>query len=545
MTNIAATADYDPVRGESEPGRYWSTTNTAEATPQILTPLCWSVWGDGLEAAWLRSMGDFGVLSRREQIMSRDMNRRSTAAIYGRQAVNVDVLRAVLARLPGVAPDDVERDLLGSVRPGLPPEPRAVQRIPIIAAKLPMSALRLDSRHAALCESQYRWWKEEVFDVYPANTHARTEALHRLHVAAQRFSDAMYIHSIVRFLLPAAEGAVLSAAEKAGCQHIVSDTLRGYGSIAETQMTEALWEVAQGRRTLVDFLADYGFHGPSEGNVYTLSWREEPGPLHSLVASFRARDDIISAKDREEEAMRARVRAEHELLCQVPRLRRPALRFMLRRAAGLTRKLELTKAAYLMALDGCRAAARELGSQYMSEGRIQEADDIFFLTIPEIDAMAADRSSRAEACIAYRRSQREIYEKIVIPTAFTGMPDMTTEDPAVFACPPPDRPLSGKASGGGRREGRARVLTQPDTDIELEAGDILVCRFTDPSWAPLMMLASALVIDIGSQSSHGAVVARELGIPYVIGTEIGTRVIHDGDRVVVDGAANSVAIVRD
>ncbi|WP_253260222.1 PEP-utilizing enzyme, partial [Nocardia farcinica] len=79
--------------------------------------------------------------------------------------------------------------------------------------------------------------------------------------------------------------------------------------------------------------------------------------------------------------------------------------------------------------------------------------------------------------------------------------------------------------------------------VDLDESDILVCSFTDPSWTPLMSLAAALVIDIGSQSSHGAVVARELGIPYVIGTEVATRVIRDGDQLLVDGDAGTVRIV--
>ncbi|WP_216892231.1 PEP-utilizing enzyme [Nocardia alni] len=240
--------------------------------------------------------------------------------------------------------------------------------------------------------------------------------------------------------------------------------------------------------------------------------------------------------------MQARVAAERELLSAVPKLNRPTTRFMLRRAAGLTRKLELTKAAYLMALDGCRAAARDLGAQHVSDGRLADVEDVFFLTVAELEAMRDDSSVRVEDRIAYRRAQRAIYEELSLPTTFTGMPSATSE---VTAAEYPDRRvLEGKASGGSRREGRARVLTDPDADADLEEGDILVCRFTDPSWTPLMMLASALVIDIGSQSSHGAVVARELGIPYVIGTDIGTRVIRDGDHLVVDGGANTVTIAH-
>ena len=79
------------------------------------------------------------------------------------------------------------------------------------------------------------------------------------------------------------------------------------------------------------------------------------------------------------------------------------------------------------------------------------------------------------------------------------------------------RTVTGVAASAGRVEGRARVVLDPGAGVGLEPGDVLVCRITDPSWAPLFTLAEALVIDIGGPASHGAIVARELAIPCVIG----------------------------
>ena len=92
-------------------------------------------------------------------------------------------------------------------------------------------------------------------------------------------------------------------------------------------------------------------------------------------------------------------------------------------------------------------------------------------------------------------------------------------------------------------KGTARVVVDPFDAEPLEPGEILVCRFTDPSWAPLFSLADALVIDIGAAASHGAIVARELGVPCVIGTGDGTRRIRTGDRLRVDGSAGRVEIL--
>jgi pyruvate,water dikinase len=87
------------------------------------------------------------------------------------------------------------------------------------------------------------------------------------------------------------------------------------------------------------------------------------------------------------------------------------------------------------------------------------------------------------------------------------------------------------------------VIIDPADAAPLEPGEILVCRFTDPSWTPLFLLASALVIDIGGPTSHGAIVARELGVPCVIGTGDGTLVIGDGDHLAVDGSIGRATII--
>jgi pyruvate,water dikinase len=90
--------------------------------------------------------------------------------------------------------------------------------------------------------------------------------------------------------------------------------------------------------------------------------------------------------------------------------------------------------------------------------------------------------------------------------------------------------------------GRARVVRDPMA-ADLEEGDILVCATTDPSWTPLFMLAAALVIDTGGAMSHGAIVARELGVTCVINTGTGTRDIPDGAMIAVDGARGTVEIL--
>ncbi|MFE5708246.1 PEP-utilizing enzyme [Rhodococcus koreensis] len=532
---------FDPVRGRTEANRYWTITNVSEATPDILSPLCWSVWGRGMNYSWVKSMYDFGVLKKKEVVVVvGDPDRCATGSFFGRQAVNVDLVRGVLSRLPGVNADDVERDLLGSARSDAPVVAGASLRAPIVLCKFPTEMMRLDRAVRRLYADQAAWWREHVYSVDSDQEFSAAAALQRLKAATSRFETAMTLHAKVRFLLPVAERPVHAAAGAAGVPDLAAPALQGWGNVAETTMAVKLWEVANGTMTLEDFLAEYGYHGPNEGNVYTKSWREQPERVASLVASYRGRSDLESPLNRESGATAAREAAERTLLAALPARKRPSVRFMLRRSAGLVRKLETGKASYLMALDGARCAARELGIALRKRGSIAGVDDVFFLTISELEEMIENNLPNVSTVVEYRRSEREKYATMQVPVTFTGMPEPVAETRWAAE----ENVLRGLASGGGRVQGRARVVLDASTDIELEDGDVLVCKFTDPSWTPLMTMADALVIDIGSHSSHGAVVARELAVPYVIGTDVGTRVIREGDLVAVDGAEGTVTILK-
>lgn len=527
----------DPVRGASTPDRFWTTTNIAEATPELLSPLCWDVWS-GFDQAWLNAMYDFGLLSRSEKVSDPDPNKKAMGVIYGRQAANVEVIRKVMGRLPGVSPDDVERSLLGSVRTGLPSEEGAGLRMLVIAVKLPWVMMRTKSLVLRMHDRNRRWWMSEVSaPTTPA------DSLYRLEVARDNFITAAEMHSRIRFLMPMAERAVAAAAEKANIED-VSALTGGLGGVAETALADDLWRVSRGQLSLEDFLREHGFHGPNEGNVFTKSWREQPQRVQALVETYRKRTDVARPRDLERIAREKRQVAIKQALQGAPRSVRFAMQFSLTRLGNLTRSLELTKASYLRALDAARAAARAIGDDFVDRGILNCVEDTFFLNVEEIRQVARGtlQSDVAQKIVDYRRAQRVRYAECRLPISFTGMPELEAREDLSFNQAVRVQ-LSGAAGGCGVAEGRARVVLDPNEDVELEPGDILVCRFTDPSWAPLFVCAAALVIDIGTSVSHGAVVARELGIPYVIGTGDGTRVIRDYDQIRVDGPARLVSVV--
>jgi pyruvate,water dikinase len=530
----------DVTHAESAPTRYWTSANIGEATPDVLSPLCWSFWGPQAEGAARRSYHAFGILSKRELAVPTDVNELMTGYFYGRPALNVDLLRPFFGSLPGVTADDFERDMCGKVRPGLPPASRKA-RLPIIVVRGVLAMRSTPKRQQALVPRQRAWWEREVRD--------RTDPgdpLTRLADAADHFRDAFEIHCCGRFVLMSAQATLAKLAIAVGRPELLLGLLAGLGGVTEVQLADDLWQVSRGRLTLLQFVDRHGFHGPNEGNLATRSWREDAGPVDRLVGSLAARPDDQRPATREAAAGAARLDAVEAFIAALPAKQRRRARKACDALVRSTQANELSKAAFLMAIDGGRAAARDHGRRLVAQGVLDDIDDVFFFTMAELSATPAD----AREVVAVRRQRREHYRTLELPVTFTGTPaplrrgDTDDGDAVSSDDHRGGDILRGAAGSQGTVEGIARVVLDPNDAMPLEPGEVLVCRFTDPSWTPLFLLADALVIDIGGPASHGAIVARELGVPCVIGTGNGTHRIRSGDRVAVDGSTGVVTILR-
>ena len=144
--------------------------------------------------------------------------------------------------------------------------------------------------------------------------------------------------------------------------------------------------------------------------------------------------------------------------------------------------------------------------------------------------------------VALRRERRDEYLKVKLPDSWTGQPEaipITASEAAAAGSE-----ITGLAVSPGVVEGRARVVLDPLAGDPLEPGEILVCETTDPSWTSLFLVAAGLVIDVGGPLSHGAILARELGVPCVINSRVGTAVLRTGDLLRVDGDAGRVEVLR-
>jgi rifampicin phosphotransferase len=182
---------------------------------------------------------------------------------------------------------------------------------------------------------------------------------------------------------------------------------------------------------------------------------------------------------------------------------------------------------------------------------LPSADDVFFLELSEVLALTRGKLHSyqllSELVVLRRRAHEhnatlEPAELVILDRGqqLGGCPANTDAAPTVAT-----RFLAGDAVAGGRCRGRARVIVHADDWHRLQSGDVLVTRTTDPGWMPLFLLASGLILEKGGMLSHGAIVARELGIPAVVGIADATRKISDGSWVDVDGHSGEVCVLDD
>lgn len=501
----------------------------AEVTPGVITPLGWSFYGPIVDVSSRRGFSQLGALSKSAIGYPDDVAEHLIGVFHGRPVLNITTLRAVMSGFPGVSGDDVERDIAGSVRDGVVDRSYG-WRVPAVMAKAGIALLRSGTAATAVLTETSAWWSTRFG---PAGIVDGTAPRTALAEAVTHFGDAVVAQSRNRMIFQGASSQVVALAEKSGHPELASALLSAPGGLEEAAVADDMRALSAGRIDLATFVARHGFHGPNAGDITAQSWRENPAPLERLAKRLQEAGGVGPRRDDD-----ARGAAIASVLAALPALQRPVAKIALRLTPSAARSLERSKVAFVMSLDGARAAARAVGAELVGAGRLDDADDAFFLFVEELlDSQPRD----LRTLVAERRANNVSHRGLeMASTTWEGDPTMrnvaASEHSTVVE-------VAGVGASPGIVEGRVKIVLDAGAETDVEADDILVCPVTDPSWVSLMMLAGALVIDIGGTASHGAIVARELGVPCVIGTSTGTTDLRDGDLVRVDGAAGVVTIL--
>jgi pyruvate,water dikinase len=535
----------DPIHYSGPTAAEWTTVNASEALPGVATPLTWTWYAAAVEWATRGAFADMGVVPTAFVPTPANVDERFAGMFYGRLVLNVDMFRQTAERVPGSSAEAFDEQFFAGKRSGVTGERSwPVGRIPAIAAKLPVNVRRAERTVRERGAAIELWWQRQVAaaaGLSPAELRAGLE------VALEHYRVIVRAHALISFVAQGLYERIRSICERAGRPGLELRLIIGQREVYETRTISDLWDVAQGRLPLEHFLVVHGFHGPAEGELSSHSWREDPTPLEPLIDAYHRKrsadrpDRIHGQREVDWEEALA------ELKAQLGRVAAAQAALVLRLAQRYIPLREEGRAAFLKTYDVARCFARHLGDHLVAEGRLGDREDVFYLTFDELlDPGSGDL--RAE--VAFRRVRRDEYLQVECPQRFRGQPQtVALRRPAGAVS------ANGAAAGGaaalisavgaspGVVEGRAAVVTDACDPGDIGPGDILVCRTTDPSWAALFFAVSGCVIDVGGPMSHGAILARELGLPCVIGTVDGTERLRSGDRIRVDGGAGTVQVL--
>ncbi|HEV2929955.1 MAG TPA: PEP-utilizing enzyme, partial [Propionibacteriaceae bacterium] len=316
------------------------------------------------------------------------------------------------------------------------------------------------------------------------------------------------------------------------------------GSVAE--LTEAFSRAGLPQTVqagLTGFLRTYGHRAVAEIDLGMPRWSDDPSHLLGVIKNYLR----LTEKDRSPSVQFAEgnEQAETMIIELVGRMRRRSrvrarlIGFGLRRTRQLAGLRERPKFMLVLALAAMRRQLGQVGENLANSGRIARPEDIFFLDLAE-----ARRGLGGEDLSDLVEQRRAAYQ---LELRRRHVPRLLlsdgTEPEAVGAIDVANGALVGSPASAGVVTSRARVVLDP-VGAHLEPGEILVAPSTDPGWTPLFLTAGGLVMEMGGSNSHGAVVAREYGIPAVVGVPDATTRITSGQLVTVDGAAGSVQVVE-
>lgn len=301
-----------------------------------------------------------------------------------------------------------------------------------------------------------------------------------------------------------------------------------------------------------DFVSRFGHRGPGEIELAKRTWRSDVDGLLTWCSKLRVHDAGEATGDSAATALR--LDAERRLSAVVGEVDPSGpIGGLLALSRGAMKSRENSKDPLLYNLDEIRRAIDVIGPRLVAAGALGAPDDVFLLTSDEVRSAIAGRAPDAGE-LERRRAQFDVVREMTVPDIVTATPQgqLVATDPRFFLDQglfPPSDPDSSVERGNdvagigvspGSTTGRLRLMHDPFDDFE--AGDVLVACTVDPGWAPALAAASAVVLELGGPLSHGAVVARELGIPCVVNAAGALASLVDGATATVDGSAGTVVM---
>ncbi|WP_419946915.1 PEP-utilizing enzyme [Candidatus Poriferisodalis sp.] len=515
--------------------------------------------------------------------------------VFGGYAyLNAAVGRVFGARAPGIDVDTVDRTFFGE-QPGIPPyephpddaSPEAEQRIGetflMLFAAPELPEVFEDERNIAELRAQRpdfaQMGDHEIIDWI-------SDFLESGYADGAGFRLLFARHLKTSFLAAVPLGALEQVCTALGRPEDTLKLVAGYGDVASAAPSDAMWELGRqvasssvlgelfdaGPAGLADRLAaagpddasgdvaafneafgsfvyEFGSRGPNEWEMSCPTWETDPDIALAAIDRMR-----LAPADAEPALRRAGLAAQREALAaeisaalEADPETQMQFSLALGAAAVYLPGRERTKTNCVRYVNECRIASRVLGQRLVGRGQFTGETEFGMLRLSEVHEMLDDPTGWAEA-IAERQAKWDDAASRQEPFVIVGDPPPMSEWPRRGAADLPlldaGETLAGLPGCPGVARGRARVVLDSSDPTALQPGDVLVAPLTDPSWTPLFVSASAVVVDVGAALSHSVIVSRELGLPCVVSAMGATGRIPDGALIEVDGDTGVITVLE-
>jgi phosphohistidine swiveling domain-containing protein len=307
-----------------------------------------------------------------------------------------------------------------------------------------------------------------------------------------------------------------------------------------------LTHTGPGRRFLAawdQFMSTHGHHCHNELELASPRWAETPDYILGLVQGYLRSLDRANPLEKQRQLAEERQRLTEQCRRRLrSAVKRRLFNWSLRRTQKLTRDRENWKNEAVRFLGVFRRVFLELGRRLRQQGLLGDREDIFFLELSEVEPVVRGRADfDVKRRTAQRRDEYEWNKAQTPPPVVVGRYDPQKHAAVKFDAEV--KVLTGIAVSPGVVTGRARVITRPNDGQRVEPGEILVAPVTNPAWTPYFLPAAGVVMDQGGVLSHGAIIAREYGIPAVVNVGPASQIIRTGRLLRVDGDRGTVTIL--
>lgn len=540
--------ELDTVQGDST--EIWTLGNIGEMMPGVATPLTYSVSVEAIDYGMTMLADKAGAFK-----LSNRTGKRYIQMFYNRLFVNMSHMMDYPKNVWMNTPEDVQFALSGKVFQGIEAK---------VEAPLPKRVFNFFKQIRNTARA-----KKHLEDLtalaagFSINTQLDMASLHdALGTARQKLGEGFGHH----LMTSAQSGTLYSAFMRimtdnkrqpdAGDHHIATMLLL---NIPEIESADAVKSLERFARTIREqavfaekfinappqialemlqhsgpeeittqfagFLKRHGHRCVRESELREKTWADQPKQLIQTLQT-RVRLGEVKHVNQDTEALIT------EALSHLPLIKRVILRQMVPIARNAVARREISKALSIKMVSIIRNGYQRLAEKMVHEGLLADVDQIYFLTHEEIGMLLKDQDG---VWIEKANRRREILpelDKLVFEEICYGKPEPIEHEPTVILL---EGQLKGIPVSGGVVEGRARIIHSLEDAEKLKEGEIMVASFTDIGWTPYFSIIGGLITEIGSPLSHGAVVAREYGIPAIVAAKGARGFLSDGEMVRLDG----------